>query len=358
MARHIAPLFTGPLDIVGDIHGEIDALDALTDVLGYDDGVHPDGRRLVFLGDLCDRGPDSPAVIERVQRLVSRGLAQCVLGNHELNLLRNASKEGNRWFIDPDHSEQRGDFAASRPAPVAKRQEWAAFFLTLPLALERDDLRVTHAAWHTPSIAALREAGDQTSLEVFNAYVKRSRADFEAQGLGALAEAERAAHLEALFDKHRPVPLLRHVGRKDEHFQMSNPLRIITSGIERVTDTPFWAGGKWRMCDRVRWWNEYEDDVPVIIGHYWRLVGDTRSDDPKPASVSDGKPDMFDGARYDAWQGARDNVYCVDFSVGGRYRERARKIDPFATHLAAVRWPEAEVVFDDGHQSPLVKRPV
>lgn len=61
----VQPLFDGPLDIVGDIHGEIDALRSLIRHLGYDDdGTHPDCRRLVFVGDLTDRGPDSPAVVD------------------------------------------------------------------------------------------------------------------------------------------------------------------------------------------------------------------------------------------------------------------------------------------------------
>ncbi|MBT8422614.1 MAG: metallophosphoesterase, partial [Gammaproteobacteria bacterium] len=86
-------LFDGPLDIVGDIHGEIDALRQLLAGLGYDEaGNHPDGRRLVFVGDLVDRGPDSPAVLRAVRDLVNNGNAQCILGNHELNLLRDDEK--------------------------------------------------------------------------------------------------------------------------------------------------------------------------------------------------------------------------------------------------------------------------
>ena len=79
----VQPLFDGPLDIVGDVHGEWLALRSLLTHLGYDaHGEHRLGRRLVFVGDLCDRGPDSPAVMEFTQRLVARGVAQCVLGNH------------------------------------------------------------------------------------------------------------------------------------------------------------------------------------------------------------------------------------------------------------------------------------
>ena len=60
----IQSLPEGPLDIVGDIHGEFDALLALLSHLGYDPrGHHPQGRRPVFVGDFCDRGPDSPAVL-------------------------------------------------------------------------------------------------------------------------------------------------------------------------------------------------------------------------------------------------------------------------------------------------------
>ncbi|TFG86728.1 MAG: hypothetical protein E4H19_04725, partial [Chromatiales bacterium] len=56
-----APLQSGALDIVGDVHGELDALHDLLARLGYDkDGSHPDHRHLVFVGDLGDRGPDSP----------------------------------------------------------------------------------------------------------------------------------------------------------------------------------------------------------------------------------------------------------------------------------------------------------
>ena len=85
----IAPLFEGNLDVIGDIHGEIGALSSLLSRLGYDgNGRHPEGHRLVFLGDLVDRGPDSIAVFRLVQHLVNKGNAQCVVGNHELNLLR------------------------------------------------------------------------------------------------------------------------------------------------------------------------------------------------------------------------------------------------------------------------------
>ncbi|MEV6107722.1 polynucleotide kinase-phosphatase [Streptomyces sp. NPDC051940] len=82
--RHL----TGPFDIVGDIHGCAGELESLLAKLGYVDGVHPDGRTAVFVGDLVDRGPDTPGVLRRVMGMVASGSALCVPGNHENKLGR------------------------------------------------------------------------------------------------------------------------------------------------------------------------------------------------------------------------------------------------------------------------------
>ncbi|MFD0133794.1 polynucleotide kinase-phosphatase [Streptomyces sp. NPDC127159] len=74
---------TGPFDIIGDVHGCSSELEALLGKLGYVDGEHPQGRTAVFLGDLVDRGPDSPGVLRRVMSMVASGNALCVPGNHE-----------------------------------------------------------------------------------------------------------------------------------------------------------------------------------------------------------------------------------------------------------------------------------
>ncbi|KJK39594.1 metallophosphoesterase [Streptomyces variegatus] len=74
---------TGPFDIIGDIHGCAAELETLLAKLGYVDGAHPEGRTAVFVGDLVDRGPDSPGVLRRVMAMVKSGNALCVPGNHE-----------------------------------------------------------------------------------------------------------------------------------------------------------------------------------------------------------------------------------------------------------------------------------
>jgi protein phosphatase len=89
---------TGPFDVIGDIHGCLAELEELLTELGYligrDDrgrpvGAHrPDGRRVLFVGDLVDRGPDTPGVLRLVMGMVAAGDAMCVAGNHENKLLR------------------------------------------------------------------------------------------------------------------------------------------------------------------------------------------------------------------------------------------------------------------------------
>lgn len=95
------PLFTdrrtdaGPFDIIGDVHGCLAELAALLGQLGYaPDGPawrHPGGRRAIFVGDLTDRGPDSPGVLRLVMDMVAAGTALCVQGNHDLKLSRKLS---------------------------------------------------------------------------------------------------------------------------------------------------------------------------------------------------------------------------------------------------------------------------
>jgi protein phosphatase len=71
---------TGPFDIVGDVHGCLAELFELAGKLGYVEDaraglVHPDGRSLVFVGDLGDRGPDSAGTFALAMKMVEHGNA-------------------------------------------------------------------------------------------------------------------------------------------------------------------------------------------------------------------------------------------------------------------------------------------
>ena len=84
---------TGPFDIIGDIHGCYDELCELLIKLGYVvdtenfTAKHPDNRKVIFLGDLCDRGPKNIEVLRLAMNMVQEG-AWCVAGNHDAKLLK------------------------------------------------------------------------------------------------------------------------------------------------------------------------------------------------------------------------------------------------------------------------------
>ena len=81
-----------PFDLIADVHGCIDELRALLGLLGYSlDGDvlrHPAGRRVVFLGDMVDRGPDTPGVLRIAMASEAAGTSFSVIGNHDDKLRR------------------------------------------------------------------------------------------------------------------------------------------------------------------------------------------------------------------------------------------------------------------------------
>ncbi|MCR9203284.1 MAG: metallophosphoesterase [Halobacteriovoraceae bacterium] len=74
--------------IVGDVHGCFDELQELLDVCKF----KPKRDRLIFLGDLINKGPHSKKVV----RFVMEGGFESIVGNHERGFLR--SLEDPRYF--------------------------------------------------------------------------------------------------------------------------------------------------------------------------------------------------------------------------------------------------------------------
>jgi hypothetical protein len=155
-------------DIIGDIHGHADALEILLVKMGYRfiDGCyrHPD-RVVIFLGDFIDRGPKQRQVLNTVMPMVKYGGSKAVMGNHEFNALAFHT-------LDPSAKEQwlraRTDKNISQRIAFLieylhsdKKEELDSvmdFFLSLPIWLELDGIRVVHACWDQNKIDALGSA--------------------------------------------------------------------------------------------------------------------------------------------------------------------------------------------------------
>jgi diadenosine tetraphosphatase ApaH/serine/threonine PP2A family protein phosphatase len=131
-----------PYDVVGDVHGCASELDTLLTTLGWDGLTHPEGRVAVFVGDLVDRGPDTPGVLRRVMEMTEAGTALSVAGNHEAKLAR--ALRGAPVRVSHGLKESLDQLAEE---PASFRDDVVAYLATLPHQLVLDDGRlvVAHA---------------------------------------------------------------------------------------------------------------------------------------------------------------------------------------------------------------------
>jgi hypothetical protein len=323
----VGALFEGPIDVVGDVHGEIVALHELRRRLGYDDrGRHPEGRRLVFVGDLGDRGPDSPGTVAWVRDLVEHRRAQAVMGNHDFNALHAAAggpmKTELSWLFDEAHPfHHHGCHVPQVLVRGKRRDEVLDFFATLPVALERAGAlpaRVVHACWAPDMIDRLRAETDAVGFY----RQERDRLDAE---LRALPPAD---------------PLERQL-----FHQNHNAVKRVTSGSEGRSAEPIFINNEPRHEARTPWWRDYRDDVLCVFGHYWRipLPGETRFEH------------LFEGSEKNALLGPGPAM-CIDYSVGKRFKERLRPgfAHRYLSSLAALRLPERVLHFDNHDPLPLI----
>ncbi|WP_053203628.1 polynucleotide kinase-phosphatase [Jiangella muralis] len=142
----------GPFDVIGDVHGCRAELEALLDRLGYAlvrddagravDAVHPEGRRVVFLGDLVDRGPDSPGVLRLAMGMTAAGHALAVPGNHEHKLIR--ALDGRQVKVGHGLAETLAQLEAEPPDFTVTVREWCRDLVS-HLVLDDGKLVVAHA---------------------------------------------------------------------------------------------------------------------------------------------------------------------------------------------------------------------
>jgi hypothetical protein len=144
-------------DVIGDIHGQADKLRRLLGLLGYEQigGVYGSpNRKMIFVGDLIDRGDAIGDVLEIVEGMVKGGTAQIVMGNHEFNALAFHTSDGKGGYLRP-HSEkncqQHGKTLAHFEANPAAKERALAWFYSFPMWLDLGFARVVHAAWSPKS---------------------------------------------------------------------------------------------------------------------------------------------------------------------------------------------------------------
>jgi len=142
----------GPFDVIGDVHGCLDELLELLGTLGYTvtpdaeghpaDAHHPDGRTVVFVGDLVDRGPSTVGVLKLAMGMTAAGHALAVPGNHEAKLIR--ALDGHNVKTSHGLDGTLAQLAQEAPEFAAQVRDWC-YGLVSHLVLDDGRLVVAHA---------------------------------------------------------------------------------------------------------------------------------------------------------------------------------------------------------------------
>jgi hypothetical protein len=134
--------------VIGDVHG---CFDELQDLL-HDVGARP-ADRLISVGDLINKGPDSPAVIAWAMRTPN---LECVLGNHELRFL-NCWRRGVPPDVKPDDLATYRQFGAGYDDAMRFVARW-------PLTVSGPGFLVVHAGFDPREGLEWQSAADLTGI--------------------------------------------------------------------------------------------------------------------------------------------------------------------------------------------------
>lgn len=275
-------------DIIGDIHGCADELDALLTSMGYrqDDAEAPyrhHTRQAVFAGDLIDRGPGQLRVLQIVKAMTDAGSALMVLGNHEFNALAYDTEwpTGSGKYLRPHddpgnkvaekNEKQHREFLAQ--VGDSQRADYLKWLWTQPLWLDLGDIRIVHACWHQRSIDYLvTELGGNRLRDIDDLRRASNPGDEVYEAVETILKGPEIS----LIDHGQPAyrdkgGVSRANARLRWWYDGPSTLRDLAemgAGYKTadgdpypaLPDTPISVSGSYL----------YEDRIPVFYGHYWR----------------------------------------------------------------------------------------
>ena len=261
-------------DVIGDIHGHADKLEALLSKMGYvPAGLSykaPAGRQAVFVGDFIDRGPKQMRVLDIARAMVDAGDALAVMGNHEFNAIGfvTRSKEHPEEFLRPNSDKKRSqhhEFLAQVGDGSTAHREWVEWFRSLPLFLDLGGIRVVHGCWNDLAVAEVSKgywgaSGRRMSDEfLFGSHVKGS-ALLGARKLltcGVEWDLPDGMHIDGKGgEKHKEVRIAnwRHWAK-----QLREVAMVPSGNAENVPDIEI--PGHIPMAPI--------EGAPIFVGHHW-----------------------------------------------------------------------------------------
>lgn len=256
------------LDIIGDIHGQLDMLETLLSALGYErteaSWRHPK-RKVLFLGDYIDRGPKVRGTLHLVKNMVDQGEAVALMGNHEFNAIGFHTKDASGRPLREhspknilQHQATLDDFAGHE-SELASFVHWMK---ELPMFLDFGTLRAVHACWCEKSIRSLDGASLKDSDFLLRANTKGTP-EFEA--VETILKGPEIAVPEGItFTDKDGTPRDRfrvtwwgHYGDPEVLFAIALP-PYVTESCELIDPEVLKTVPNYPM-----------GTVPVFFGHYW-----------------------------------------------------------------------------------------
>jgi Calcineurin-like phosphoesterase len=283
------------IDIIGDVHGHCDQLEALLVALGYSNrggAWHHPNRSAIFVGDFIDRGPQQLKTLNLVRDMVDAGSARAIMANHEFNAIAWATPDPNgsgdflRSRLGKKGSDNRKHHAAFLDAVVedsSLHKEWTEWFKTLPLWIDEPSYRVIHACWDQEAVDWMKpKLGDKALLS-------------DELIIAASTKSEKAYQVVETLLKGIEVSL--------------------PTGIS-FTDTM----GKERFSSRIKWWNSgHQTYRSAALGSNPELLPDIPIENRTPIATMT-KPTFI--GHYQLcpakWPIAplMPKLACVDFNAG------------------------------------------
>ena len=157
-------------DLIGDIHGHADELKKLLHKLHYKEingSWQHQRRKVIFVGDYIDRGPEIREVLQIVKGMTNIGSAIALMGNHEYNALAyNYKYKGE--FLRPHTDKNTHQHIETINQFKDYPDEWKLYtkwFYSLSLFLELPELNAVHACWNVSDIEWLKQGNNYKMSE-------------------------------------------------------------------------------------------------------------------------------------------------------------------------------------------------
>jgi hypothetical protein len=259
-------------DLIGDIHGYATELKALLTKMDYQelDGVwqHPE-RRVIFLGDFVDRGPEQVETVQIAKAMVEKSNALAVMGNHEFNAVCWATKDSQnpsqclRLHTDKNLGQHK-EFLEQVGEGSELHKDFVEWFKTLPIFLDLPELRVVHACWSPKHLAQARGYTDKENRLQSGSWEKASREGSEAcDTIETLLKGLEILLPEPHFflDKEgNPRHEIRTRWWQTENLTYHALAMVPGSEIDKIPHYPL----------KAHILPGYDEKKPVFVGHYWR----------------------------------------------------------------------------------------